>query len=175
VIAVDAVPALLQRLEAHATALGLDNIETRRGGFLRLPLEDASVDLAVACSALTSHAPWGGEEALREATRIVRSGGQVVVIWPDDPAWFTARGFAYLSLPGNDELRFADVATAERICRDFYSDEAAEWVRSHGSATIPFAVLGIPPPSDACFLRVGEAPPPRPYGEGHPRPGVEVH
>ena len=33
VIAVDAVPALLERLERHAAARGLGNIETRRGGF----------------------------------------------------------------------------------------------------------------------------------------------
>lgn len=174
VIAVDAVPALLDRLLRHAADRGLDNIETRRGGFLSLPLDDDSVDVAVACSALTSHAPWGGEAALREAVRIVRPGGQVVVIWPDDPAWFTARGFAYLSLPGNEELRFPDVATAERLCRDFYSERAAQWVRCHQSAAIPFSVLGIPPPSDACILRVGDAPPQRPGGARHPRPGVGV-
>lgn len=174
VIAVDAVPALLARLEAHAAARGLDNIETRRGGFLDLPLDDSSVDLAVACSALTSHAPWGGEGALREAIRIVRPGGQVAVIWPDDPAWFTARGFDHVSLPGDHGLRFEDAATAERICRDFYSDQAADWVRSHAATTVPFAILGTPPPNDACFLRVGTTSADSPGGDGHPRPGAET-
>jgi len=174
VIAVDIVPILLERLLARAREQGLDNIETRRGDFLHLPLADASVDVAVACSALTSHAPWGGEAALAEAIRIVRPGGEVVVIWPDDPSWFCARGFAYRAVPGTETMHFADVATAERLCRDFYSEAAAEWVREQQTAEVPFSVLGVTPPSDACVLRVGEPPPPRPYGAEHPRPGVEL-
>lgn len=174
VVAVDIVPALLHRLAGKAQEAGLDNIEIRRGDFCHLPLEDNEVDVAVACSALTSHAPWGGEAALAEAIRIVRPGGEVVVIWPDDPAWFCARGFEYRSLPGNEYLRFADVTTAERICRDFYSDAAAAWVRHHRSAEVPFSVLGMSPPSDACVLRLGAPPPSRPYDAEHPRPGVEV-
>jgi ubiquinone/menaquinone biosynthesis C-methylase UbiE len=155
VIAVDAVPALLQRLERHAREQAITNIETRRGSFTHLPLADGAVDVAIACSALTSHAPWGGEVALREAQRIVRAGGDLVVIWPDDPQWFIERGFSYRSVAGAEEyhLQFESNEAAERICRDFYSDAAARWVGEHGAATVPFSVLGIRPPSDACVWR----------------------
>lgn len=154
VIAVDGVPQLLARLEQHAHEQGLTNIETRRGSFLDLPLADTSVDVAVACSSLTSHSPWGGEAALAEARRVVRAGGELVVIWPDDPSWFTARGFTHLSVPGAQAMHFADTETAVRICRDFYSEDAAEWARQHGPL-VPFEVLGVPPPTDACIARVG--------------------
>jgi ubiquinone/menaquinone biosynthesis C-methylase UbiE len=174
VIGVDAVPALLERLTVRAREEGLDNIEVRRGDFCNLPLDDACVDIAVACSSLTSHAPWGGDDALDEARRIVRPGGDVVVIWPDDPSWFTARGFAYIAMTGNDELHFADAATAERVCRSFYSEKAAAWVRAHGSAKVPFTILGVSPPNDACILRVGAAVVAPPEGERHQHPGVEL-
>jgi len=155
VIAVDAVPALLDRLQRKARDQELDNIETRRGSFLRLPLDDGSVDVAVACSSLTSQAPWGGSAALREAVRVVRRGGELVVIWPDDPSWFCARGFTYVSVPATTEMHFRTTVSAERICRDFYSEDAARWVRAHDARVVPFAVLGVPPPSDACIIRVG--------------------
>ncbi|TMC50438.1 MAG: methyltransferase domain-containing protein [Chloroflexi bacterium] len=155
VIAVDAVPALLQRLEQHARQQGLANIETRRGNFTHLPLGDASVDVAVACSSLASQAPWGGEEALREAQRIVRPGGELIVIWPDNPQWFIARGFVYRTVPDADQLslHFDSIEAAERICREFYSEDAAGWVREHRAESVPFAVLGMRPPSDACVWR----------------------
>jgi hypothetical protein len=73
------------------------------------------------------------------------------VIWPDRPDWFRERGFVHLSAAGNDSLEFADPAAAERICRDFYSAEAARWVARHQTAEVPFAVLGIPPPNDVCI------------------------
>jgi SAM-dependent methyltransferase len=155
VVAIDAVPALLERLERHAREQGITNIQTRRGSFTHLPLADGSVDVAIACSSLTSHAPWGGDTALSEAQRIVRPGGELVVIWPDDPQWFTDRGFAYISVAGGDDyqLHFESVDVAERICRDFYSETAATWVREHRTDSVPFSVLGMRPPSDACVWR----------------------
>jgi ubiquinone/menaquinone biosynthesis C-methylase UbiE len=153
VIAVDPVPPLLDRLERKVHDQELDNVETRRGSFTRLPLDDASVDVAVACSSLTSTAPSGGECAITEAERVVRPGGELWVIWPDAPQWFCDRGFTYMALPGNAEMHFRDVATAARICADFYSAEAAQWVRDNDARVVPFAVLGVSPPSDACVKR----------------------
>ena len=157
VIAVDAVPALLQRLQRKACDQELDNVETRRGSFVRLPLDDASVDMAVACSSLTSQTPWGGDAALAELQRVVRPGGEIVVIWPDDPHWFCHRGFTYLTVPATTEMHFRDVASAERICAEFYSAAAARWVREHRARVVPFEVLGVRPPSDACIKRVPRA------------------
>lgn len=154
VIAVDEVPPLLRRLEVHLRDEGIVNVEVRRGSFDALPLADDSVDVAVACSSLTSRAPLGGEPALAEMDRVVRDGGEVAVIWPDRPEWYRSRGFVHLSAAGNDNLSFADVAAAERVCRDFYSDAAAAWVVEHRSATVPFAVLGISPPNDVCIRTV---------------------
>jgi ubiquinone/menaquinone biosynthesis C-methylase UbiE len=154
VIAVDEVPPLLRRLEVHLRDEGIVNVEVRRGSFDALPLADDSVDVAVACSSLTSRAPLGGEPALVEMDRVVRDGGEVAVIWPDRPEWYRSRGFVHLSAAGNDSLSFADPAAAERVCRDFYSDAAAAWVVEHHSATVPFAVLGISPPNDVCIRTV---------------------
>lgn len=156
VIAVDPVPPLLERLERKVRDQELTNVETRRGRFDALPLDDASVDVAVACSSLTSTAPSGGECAITEAERIVRPGGDLVVIWPDSPEWFCAHGYTYMALPGNAEMHFRDVDSAARICADFYSAEAAQWVRDNNARVVPFAVLGVSPPSDACFKRKPE-------------------
>src|SRR5205807_386542 len=155
VIAVDAVPALLERLERHAREQGVTNIQARRGSFTHLPLADGAVDVAIACSSLTSHAPWGGEAALREAQRVVHPGGELVVIWPDDPQWFIDRGFAYRSVgdADDDRLHFESAEVAERICREFYSEAAAGWVREHEADSVPFSVLGMRPPNDACVWR----------------------
>jgi SAM-dependent methyltransferase len=154
VVAVDEVPPLLRRLEQRLRELGIDNVDVRRGSFAALPLDDASVDIAVACSSLTSCEPFGGDPALAEMERIVRPGGEIAIIWPDRPEWFRERGFLHLTAAGNDTLHFADPAAAERICAAFYSDRAAAWVNRHGTADVPFAVLGIPPPNDVCIRTV---------------------
>jgi ubiquinone/menaquinone biosynthesis C-methylase UbiE len=165
VVAVDEVPPLLRRLQLHLGEEGIANVEVRRGSFDALPLEDDSVDVAVACSSLTSRTPFGGEPALTEMERIVRHGGELAVIWPDRPEWFRERGFIHLSAGGNDRLYFADPAAAERLCRDYYSDAAAEWVVAHRASAVPFAVLGISPPNDVCIRPVmkgrGDRPVPR--------------
>ena len=154
VVAVDEVPPLLRRLELHLGEQKIENVEVRRGSFTALPLADDSVDLAVACSSLTSQEPFGGDPALAEMERIVRPGGEIAVIWPDRPGWFRERGFVHITEAGNDSLRFADPAAAERICRAFYSDQAAAWVSARRSAEIPFAVLGITPPNQVCIRTV---------------------
>ena len=155
VVAVDAVPPLLDLLGARLTEEGVSNVELRRGSFDALPLEDGSVDVAVACSSVTARAPFGGEAALAEMERVVRPGGELAIIWPDRPEWFRARGFTLLTAAGNDTLSFADPASAERLCRAFYSEEAARWVAAHGTAEVPFAVLGIEPPNQVCLRTVG--------------------
>jgi SAM-dependent methyltransferase len=154
VIAIDAIPALLTRLEQRAQARGIGNIETRRGDFRHLPLDDRSVDVGVFCSSFHSRGPHGGQRALAEAERIVRPAGTIVVIWPDSPEWLLARGYSLVTTTTDRIVRFADAAAAERICRDFYGAKAARWVRDNGVSEVPFDVLGRSPASVACIRRV---------------------
>lgn len=158
VIAVEEVPSLQRRLEDHLRDAGIDNVEVRRGSFTDLPLDDDSVDVAVACSSVTSQAPFGGEAAIDEMERVVRPGGELAVIWPDRPDWFRERGFVVVSAEGNDSVSFADPEAAERICRSYYSDEAARWVAEHRASAVPYSVLGVDPPNLACLREVPQNP-----------------
>ena len=153
VVAVDMVPAMLERLQRAASVAGLDNIETRRGAFRALPLADRSVDVAAACSSFMTRGPHGGPAALLEAERVVVSGGSIAVIWPQDPAWLRRRGFAHVQVAGYACHSFRDEATAERLCASYYSDAAAAWVREHHSRDVPYSVLGSTPPNDVCIKR----------------------
>ena len=155
VVAVDAVPVLLSRLQAAATALRLRNVTVRRGRFTALPLDDASVDLAVFCSSFTADGPHGGPSALDEAERIVRRGGSVAVIWPQQERWLMSRGYEYVRVRGAAALEFRDVQTAEHLCRLYYAAAAARWVRQHRSAAVPYDVLGVRPPNDLCIKHIG--------------------
>lgn len=154
VIAVDAVPALLQRLERRARREHVDNIDIRRAAFRALPLPDHSVDLAVACSSFTTAGAHGGLRALREAERIVRPGGVVAIVWPQHPSWYGQQGYEHVVVRGQGTVCFRDTATAERLCALYYSAEAAQWVREHATGDVPYAVLGVPPPNDLCIRRI---------------------
>ena len=153
VVAVDMVPAMLERVQRAASAAGLDNVETRRGAFRALPLADRSVDVAVACSSFMTSGPHGGPTALLEAERVVVSGGSVAIIWPRDPAWLRRHGFAHVRVAGDACHSFRDEATAARLCATYYSDAAAAWVREHHARDIPYSVLGSTPPNDVCIKR----------------------
>jgi SAM-dependent methyltransferase len=165
VIAIDAVPALLSRLAELARTTGLGNITTRRGSFRRLPLPDRSVDVAVFCSSLQATGPHGGDGALREAERVVRAGGDIVVVWPEGVDWLLARGFSLLTAGAAATVRFTDPETAERLCRDFYGTAAASWVRRHKASEVPCSLIGRPAAAIACARHVvagGCAPHPPP-------------
>jgi SAM-dependent methyltransferase len=85
VIAVDRSQAALDRAKAlaavklarHRPGEG-GNVEWKRGELERLPLDDASVDVALLSQALHHAADPG--LALREAARIVRPGGRVLLL-----------------------------------------------------------------------------------------------
>lgn len=154
VIAVDAVPAMLGLLLDAARRAGRDNITTCRAPFRALPLGEGDIDVAVACSSFTKHGPHGGSAALLEAERVVRPGGLIAVIWPEDPAWFRRHGYRHVRLGGEAVHHFRDVGTAERLCATYYSSDAAAWVRKRGSADVPYSVLGSAPPNDVCLKRI---------------------
>jgi ArsR family transcriptional regulator len=78
VIAVDRSEAALERARGAATRRRLKNVEWKRGEIEKLPLKDASVDVALLSQAL--HHAAHPATALAEAVRIVRPGGRVLVL-----------------------------------------------------------------------------------------------
>ena len=78
VIAVDRSALVLKRARALATRRRVRNVIWKRGELDKLPLRDASVDVALLSQAL-HHAP-DPARALAEAARIVAAGGRVLVL-----------------------------------------------------------------------------------------------
>ncbi len=102
VIAVDGSAEMLaaarKRLRDHA------NVELRRGELESLPLEDASVDVALAVLVL-HHLP-DPAAALREAARAVKPGGTLLIVdmWPHDREEYKQQmGHVWLGFP-EDQL-----------------------------------------------------------------------
>ena len=78
VTAIDRSPDVLARARALATRRRTGNITWKRGEMEKLPLADASVDLAVLSQAL--HHAADPDVVVREAVRVVRPGGRVLVL-----------------------------------------------------------------------------------------------
>ena len=78
VVAVDRSEAALERAREAAKRRRLKNVEWKRGEIEKLPLKDASVDVALLSQAL--HHAAHPSAALAEAARIVRPGGRVLVL-----------------------------------------------------------------------------------------------
>ena len=78
VIAVDRSQAVLERARALARRRRVSNVTWRRGDIEKLPLRDASVDVAILSQAL--HHADRPAQALAEAARIVAPGGRVLVL-----------------------------------------------------------------------------------------------
>ena len=76
VIAVDHETVMLEA--ARARLEGVDNVDLRLGDLTRLPIEDASVDRALAM--LVLHHVEALDAAFREIRRILRPGGSLVVL-----------------------------------------------------------------------------------------------
>jgi len=78
VIAVDRSPAVLARAKALAGRRRATNITFKRGDIDRLPLETASMDVALLSQAL--HHSVDPSRTIAEASRVVRPGGKVLVL-----------------------------------------------------------------------------------------------
>jgi SAM-dependent methyltransferase len=78
VIAVDRSEEVLARARALARRRKVTNVTWKRGDLERLPLADASVDVALLSQAL--HHAADPAQALAEAARILRPGGRVLVL-----------------------------------------------------------------------------------------------
>jgi ubiquinone/menaquinone biosynthesis C-methylase UbiE len=78
VIAVDNSEKMVEYGQRMARKNGVQNVEYRRGDLEELPIETGSVDLAFFSQAL--HHAQHPEQAMAEAYRILRTGGQVAVL-----------------------------------------------------------------------------------------------
>jgi ubiquinone/menaquinone biosynthesis C-methylase UbiE len=154
VYAMDAAPPLLRLLEQKLASGSVRNVELLRGVFRRLPLPDDSVDVAIACSAFGAQEVRGGECGLAELLRVTRPGGRVVILWPENPAWFGRHGFHYTTLPGHLTITFPSLEEAYAIAARFYDPGITRYLATTQRPEIPFAVLGVKPPRDLCWLTV---------------------
>ena len=78
VVAIDRSREVLGRGRELAARRGVDNITWKRGDLESLPLEDASADVALLSQAL--HHVEDPPLALREAARILRPGGRILIL-----------------------------------------------------------------------------------------------
>lgn len=78
IIAVDSSEKMLEVGREQARRHGITNVDFRQGDMEELPIDTASVDLAVFSQSL--HHASHPERAIREAARILRPGGRIVVL-----------------------------------------------------------------------------------------------
>lgn len=154
VYAMDAAPPLLRLLERKVAAADLHNVEVMRGVFRRVPLPDDSVDAVISCSAFGVREARGGERGLDELQRVTRPGGRILILWPEDPAWFARHGFWYARLPGRLTVTFPSLEDAYAIATRFYGPAALHHLEISHRPELPFRVLGVNPPRDFCCLTV---------------------
>ena len=101
VVAVDCSKPVLARAAAVARRRGASNITWKHGDIDALPIDDASVDLALLSQTL--HHAADPELVVREATRIIAGGGRVLALdlAPHDQDWVKERlGDRWLGFEG---------------------------------------------------------------------------
>jgi ArsR family transcriptional regulator len=91
VVGVDRSDDVLERAKALAARRRVTNIEWKKGDLARLPLHDASVDVAILSQSLRYAAD--PERAVAEAVRILRPRGRLVILElkQHDQEWVRAR------------------------------------------------------------------------------------
>jgi ArsR family transcriptional regulator len=116
VVAVDRSGAVLEDARALARRRRVRNVDWRRGELERLPIGDASVNVALLSQAL-HHASDPGR-ALAEAARIVKPGGHVLVLdlRVHDQAWVRERlGDRWLGFKDDELERLMKTAGLARV------------------------------------------------------------
>src|SRR5687767_15682743 len=101
VFGIDRSDLVLERAKALADRRRVTNVQWKKGDLTRLPLRDASVDVALLSQTL--HHAADPEDALSEAVRILRPAGRLLVLdlREHDQRWVRGRF-------GDQRLGFAD-------------------------------------------------------------------
>jgi ubiquinone/menaquinone biosynthesis C-methylase UbiE len=109
VVAIDRSSEVLARAKALAARRRVSNVQWKKGDLARLPLRDASMDVALLSQAL--HHAAAPDAAIAEAVRVLKPGGRLLVLdlRAHDQKWVTAR-------LGDRWLGFSD-AELERLLR----------------------------------------------------------
>lgn len=145
-----AAPLRALLLEKLSRARQGDRAHVIDGFFDELALDDDFADLVVSCSAFTPDPAHGGEPGLAEMERVCRPGGCLAIVWPNNIDWLTARGFRYVSFPGDMFLEFANPQEAVELIEIFHPHAAAA-VRDSGSRRVAYTALGVNPPRDVAY------------------------
>jgi len=132
VVAVDRSDDVLERAKALAARRRVANVQWKKGDLARLPLADASVDVALLSQAL--HHAADPEQALAEAVRVLRPAGRLLVLdlREHDEQWVRTRF-------GDRWLGFSDAAL-ERLLKDAGLRDVRVQVGARQSGD-PFVVL----------------------------------
>lgn len=132
VVAVDRSEAVLERARELARRRRVTNITWKKGDLLKVPLADASVDVALLSQAL--HHVTRPERAIAEAVRILRPGGRMLVLdlREHDQTWVRER-------LGDERLGFRD-EELERLLRDARLEHVRRGVGARRTGD-PFTVL----------------------------------
>jgi SAM-dependent methyltransferase len=149
-IAVEPAGPLRRLLEDALREHGLVGVRTENGFFDDLPVSDGWADVVVSLSAFTARS--GGDAGLTEMERVAAPGGLLVLVWPSDVPWLEARGFEYVSFPGEMFVEFASVDEAVELARIFYPHATGEIAR-RARSRVPYEVLGMNPPRDLAWKR----------------------
>lgn len=132
VVAVDRSAVVLDRARALAKRRRVSNVTWKQGELERLPLKDASVDVALLSQAL--HHAGHPEKAIAEAVRITRPGGRVLILdlREHQEEWVRAK-------LGDRALGFRDTALRDMLVATGLRDiKVAVGARKAGD---PFTVL----------------------------------
>ena len=154
VYALEPDPRALPILRGRIKSAGETNVTVVPGSAESIPLEDGTVDVA--------YATWayffgpGSEPGLRETERVVRSGGDIVVVqnygrdelaefWlPQEseceawPAWFQEKGFACEVV--DTVWRFATIEEALAVLEFLWGAEARKHVLEQGKVEFGYKV-----------------------------------
>ena len=132
VVAVDRSDAVLERARDLARRRRVGNITWKKGDLTKLPLPDASVDVALLSQAL--HHAARPDRVLAEATRVLRPGGRVLLLdlRQHDQAWVRER-------LGDVRLGFRD-SELDKLLRDAGLEQVRVSVGARRTGD-PFTVL----------------------------------